>query len=119
MKNDFYVHGESKPMKTTIYANYGVLAHEYQTIYTVTAPHGHAKVSEQVIVEIPDDFKPYHNEAGEVVVNVPGMPWPYMLGEVLAAVDGELPGLRWYDGRKWHRVALEVIDGDRDEVPHD
>ena len=106
-------------MKTTIYANYGVLAHEYQTVYTATAPHGHAKVSEPVIVEIPDDFKPYHNDTGEVVVNVPGIPWPYTLDEVLAAVNGEQPGLRWYDGHKEHRVALEIIYGDKEDAPHD
>ena len=105
-------------MKTTIYANYGVLAHEYQTVYTATAPHGHAKVSEQVIVEIPDDFKPYHNEIGEVIVNVPGMPWPYTLAEVLTTINGDAPGLCWYDSHQSHRVALEVIDGDRDEAHH-
>ena len=106
-------------MKTTIYANYGVLAHEYQTIYTATAPHGHAKVSEPVIVEIPDDFKPYHNDYGEVVITVPGMPWPYMLDEVLTTVNGDLPGLRWYDGHKEHRLTLKTIGDDMDDSHHD
>lgn len=98
-------------MITTIYANHGVLAHEYQTVYT-TAPHEHAVVFEKIAVEIPDSFEPYHNHLDEIVIRIPGLPWPYMLSEVLTTVKGKLPGMRWYDGRKGHTVALEIVETD-------
>lgn len=37
------------------YANYGVLAHEKQVIFTATSKHPHADVSEEVEMELPED----------------------------------------------------------------
>lgn len=96
-------------MKATIFANYGVLAHEYQTIYTATAPHRHTKVSEQITVEIPDSFQPHISASGEIVLHVDGMPWPYTLDELLTTTTGKIPALHWYDGQREHRQALNVI----------
>lgn len=97
-------------MKTTIYANYGVLAHEYQTIYTANAPHCHATVSDKLEAEIPDEFKPYLNDAEDIVITIPGMPWPYMLNEVIGDADGS-PAICWYDGSNHHKTMLRVVGG--------
>lgn len=96
-------------MQAQIYANYGVLANEFRTIYT-TAPHCHAKVSEQITVDIPSEFHPRRNDAGEIVIDIPGMPWAYTLQEVIGTFDG-FPSICWFDGAKNHRQMLRVIDG--------
>lgn len=97
-------------MNATIYANYGVLASEYRTVYTVNTPHCHAAASEKLIIELPDELKPYLSESGEIVLRIPGMPWPYMLGEVIGAMDG-FPAICWYDGSKHHKIMLRVVSG--------
>lgn len=97
-------------MKVTIYANFGVLAHEYQIIYTATAPHRHAKVAEQVTVEIPDEYQPYETATGEVALSLPGMSWTYLLSEVLGSMD-RLPAITWFDGQHTHRKMLRVAEG--------
>lgn len=97
-------------MKATIYANYGVLAHEYQTIYTTNAPHCHATVSDKLEIEIPDEFHPYLNETEDIVITIPGMSWQYMLDEVIGCADG-FPAICWYDGGKRHKTMLRVISG--------
>lgn len=97
-------------MKATIYANYGVLAHEYQTIYTASAPHCHATVSDKLEIEIPEEFNPYLNDTEDIVITIPGMPWPYRLEEVIGDADG-FPAICWYDGGKNHRVMLRIVSG--------
>lgn len=67
-------------MKTTIYANYGVLAAEKRCIYTVK-PTDEAKVSEPVCVEIPESFAPYVGAMDDVVVTIDGV--QYLLQNVL------------------------------------
>lgn len=89
-------------MKTTIYANYGVLVHEKQTAYTV-APHEHATASEPVTVTIPESLTPRENEAGEIIVTLDGM--AYLLSEVLTNA-GDKPVIRWYDGAKYQTRSL-------------
>lgn len=66
-------------MKTTIYANYGVLAAEKRCIYTAK-PTDEAKVSEPVCVDIPESFDPYVS-ASDVVVTIDGV--QYLLQDVL------------------------------------
>ena len=67
-------------MKTTIYANYGVLAAEKRCIYTAR-PTSEAKVSEPVCVDIPESFAPYIGTMGDVVVTIDGV--QYLLQNVL------------------------------------
>lgn len=67
-------------MKTTIYANYGVLAAEKRCIYTAK-PTDEAKVSEPVCVEIPESFVPYVSASDDVVVTIDGV--QYLLQDVL------------------------------------
>lgn len=99
-------------MKTAIYANYGVLASEYRTVYTVDAPHCHATVSEQLTVDIPDTFEPGRNSLGEILLTVPGISHPYLLSELLATTAGDAPCLRWFDDSyRSHTVAIATVDG--------
>lgn len=67
-------------MKTTIYANYGVLAADKRCIYTVRSTD-EAKVSEPVCVEIPESFAPYVGAMDDVVVTIDGV--QYLLQNVL------------------------------------
>lgn len=67
-------------MKTTIYANYGVLAADKRCIYTVRATD-EAKVSEPVCVDIPESFAPYVSASDDVVVAIDGV--QYLLQDVL------------------------------------
>lgn len=92
-------------MKTTIYANYGVLAHEKEVIYT-TAPTDYATVSEPITVEIPESFKPGKNALDMILVEIDGK--NYLLDEVLTN-RGDDPCISWYDGREFHFVCLSVI----------
>lgn len=89
-------------MIVKIYANYGVLAHEKETVYT-TAPHEHATLSEPVTVTIPDSLNPCTNEAGEILVTLDGT--VYRLFEVLANA-GDKPVIRWFDGRGYRTISL-------------
>lgn len=97
-------------MKVQIYANYGVLAHEYQIIFTANAPHRHSKVSDKITVEIPEEYQPHETTAGEIALHVPGMSWDYLLSEVLGSMD-RMPALTWFDSHKTHRVMLRVVEG--------
>ena len=97
-------------MQAKIYANFGVLAHEYQIIYTATAPHCHAKASEQIVVEIPEEYSPYETVTGEPALSIPGMRWNYLLSEVLGSMD-RLPAITWFDGQHTHRKMLRVVEG--------
>lgn len=93
-------------MKTTIYANYGILAHEKQTIYTVV-PTDEATVSEPVTIEIPESFKPWKNEFDQILLTINGK--TYFLYEVLYHRAGK-PCINWYDGAHSHYVTLPVVD---------
>lgn len=98
-------------MNATIYANYGVLASEYRTVYTVDAPHCHASVSEQLTIEIPDTFEPGRNALGEILLTVPGISQPCLLSELLDTTAGDAPCLRWFDDSyRSHTVALAAVD---------
>lgn len=97
-------------MQAVIYANYGVLAHEHQIIYTANNPHRHADVSERITVEIPQKYNPYETVSGEIALSVPGMSWSYLLADVLDTMDG-FPAISWYDGQRTHHDMLRVIDG--------
>jgi len=92
-------------MKIRIYANYGVLAHEKQTVY---ATYRIGSCNEPVDVELPDDLDIGYNAADEMLITVDGI--NYMLDELLDAMpDTERPCLRWYDGHQNHRKELKVI----------
>lgn len=53
------------------YANYGVLAHEKQIRFTISAPHPHATVSDRVEITIPDGWEVAENNFGDVLIISP------------------------------------------------
>lgn len=92
---------------TTIkgYANYGVLAHEKRTIFTVSTPDATATVNEEIEITLPDGWEASENNFGETLINTPE-------GETYIASDiisswGDNPALSWYDGSNSHRITLE------------
>lgn len=93
-------------MKTiSAYANYGVLAHEKQIIFTVSAPHPHADVSDRIIVTIPDGWGVADNDMwGKLIITPKGA--TYTADEIISSY-GDNPVLSWYDGAHSHRVTLD------------
>ena len=95
---------------TTIkaFANYGVLAHEKQTIFTVSNKHPHATVSEEVEITLPDNWEVSENTYGDLLIDTPeGI--TYMADEIISSW-GDKPALIWYDGIKTNRIVLEYKD---------
>lgn len=90
-------------MIVKIYANYGVLAHEKETVYT-TVPHEHATLSEPVLIDLPASVNPRENAAGEILVDLNGM--PYLLSEVLGGRKGDV-ALKWFDGKTYRQIPIE------------
>lgn len=89
-------------MITTIFANYGVLAHEKEPAYTI-APHEYAASSEPIPVILPADVRAYRNAADEVIVVLDGA--AYLLSEVLTN-SGSKPVIRWYNGSGYRTITL-------------
>lgn len=97
-------------MEITIYANYGVLAHEYRVVYTADNPHVHADHADQLIVEIPEKYQPYTTVEGSIALVINGT--SYMLGEVIDSTAADNPCIAWYnhDGLR-HIERLAVVKG--------
>ncbi len=92
-------------MKTTIYANYGILAHEYQTIYTTT-PTDEAVCSEPITVDIPESFEPWKDRFDRVMVTIKGK--PCYLCDALYHRNNK-PCISWFDGVHLRYTALPII----------
>lgn len=84
------------------YANYGVLQHEKQTIFTCSNPHPHADVSEEVEISLPEGFLTSEDEHGSVLIAIPDGD-TYTVNEILKSW-GDYPVMEWYDGQHTHRV---------------
>ena len=96
-------------METIIYANYGVLAHEKQTVYS---PCPISDVHDKLTVEIPESLNPYVTVMGEVGIE-PDNSWCYGLSEALTTTTGKRPAVRYCDrDGKLHIVALTIIKED-------
>ena len=74
-------------MKTTIYANYGLLAAEKRCVYSTTKLD--AIVSEPIDVIIPDEYIAGRNEAGEILMVIDGL--NYTLQQLLIEDDEDEP----------------------------
>ena len=72
-------------MKTTIYANYGMLAAEKRCVYTTTKSD--AIVSEPIDVIIPDEYVSGRNAADELLITVDGC--NYTLRDLLSDDNDE------------------------------
>lgn len=87
-------------MKTKIYACYGIPGHEKEVVYRVTP----SKISEEIAVEIPEEFEPFADRTGTITVMLPmpivNTPLEFALEEVLTSTkDGE-PAIKLFD-RYW------------------
>lgn len=91
-------------MKSIIgYANYGVLAHEKQVLFTAMYPADTATVSDKIEIELPEGFDCGYNAMQEPVITAPnGL--IYTANEILGSYADE-PVMEWYDGQMDHRKA--------------
>lgn len=91
------------------YANYGVLNHEKQTIFTYSNPHPHADVAEEVVITLPEGFVTSEDGLGSVFIAIPDGN-TYTVSEILRSW-GDHPVMEWYDGQNTHRVkcGFEVV----------
>lgn len=87
------------------YANYGVLSHEKQTIFTAGEKNTYAKVSEEIEITLPDGWTGSENQMGETLITSPNGE-VYKANEILSSW-GDNPVLSWYDGKTNHRITLE------------
>ena len=80
------------------YANYGVLAHEKQIIFTADQPHSQAAASEEVKIKLPEWFSCLRSADQGLIITVPNG-WKYTADEILQSRNDK-PVLVWYDGDK-------------------
>ncbi len=93
-------------MKTIMaIANYGVLAHEKETVYTFGGNHHHADFSEEVKIDIPDEFRLSRNHLEEYLIDVPTGE-TFLLSEILG-FKGGCPVIHWQSRNEYHTVPLE------------
>lgn len=86
--------------KLTIYAHYGVLAHEKRPVYSPFSNPG--DLCDELTVEIP--FPVWRNYMDEPGVTIGGK--DFLLWEVLTN-RGDDPALVWYDGEKTRHIILK------------
>lgn len=95
-------------MYIDLYANYGILAHEKETIFTVGNPSGAAVCYDKYSAEIPQALNPYVTASGSIAIQ-PKDATPYLLREALLTTAGGAPALRWWDkAEKRHCVTLKI-----------
>lgn len=98
--------------KIKAYANYGVLAAEKMTVYTVAGKHEHATVSEKVEIVLPEEWTTSENTIGQMMIESPdGKTW--LADDVIStAADGETPQLDWYNSPvERHRIKMQISEG--------
>lgn len=78
-------------MTTTIYRNYGVLAHEKQNVYA-TYP---SEINDEIEVEIPEELNPYETESGEICIKPESSDF-HLIRDVICSRTGK-PAVAWYD----------------------
>ena len=93
------------------YANYGALAHEKKTLYTVGSPAETAAYSEEIEITLPEGFELDENAAGEQLVTTPNGN-VFLASEVLNSY-ADTPVIVWYDAeqklyREKCRIAYDV-----------
>lgn len=91
-------------MTTQIFKSYGVLAHEKQPFYSVSAPA--SDIFDQISVKLP--CKTWRNVMDEVGVTLDGE--DFLLCDVLTNW-GDAPALVWMDSTQTkHHIILEVSE---------
>ena len=83
-------------MQHTIYANSGTLGSEPSTAYSAYAPMPTAVLSEPLVVDIPDEFRPYKAADGSITLTPPNPDnFSFTLSEILKDDANGDPILRW------------------------
>ena len=83
-------------MKHTIYANYGTLGYEKCTAYSAYVPMSTAVLSEPLVVDIPDEFRPYKAADGSITLTPPNPDnFSFTLSEIMKDDAIGDPILRW------------------------
>ena len=90
-------------MVVTIYKSYGVLAHEKQPFYSVSAPA--SNIYDEIKAEMP--WKVWKNASGEPCVTLGGV--DYLVREILTNW-GDDPALVWYEDDGKHHRLLKVVE---------
>lgn len=101
----------------TIYASYGVLAHEYEIVWGL-APDATAGAWDEMTVRLPEGYTFEESIYGEPLVEDDDTDLCSPLSMVLAKVtdDPDKPFLRVPYGDSWRKVPLTVVSVDADEV---
>lgn len=91
---------------TTIkgFANYGVLTHEKQTIFTISEEHPHATRGEEIEITLPAKWQVSRNVFDELLISTPEGR-TYKANDIISSYEDN-PVLNWYDGEN-HRITLE------------
>lgn len=92
-----------------VYENWGVLAHEYQPVYSVHVPATDAYKIVILTVDVPT----WVSAMDEPGVTIDGT--DYLLHEVLHNW-GDAPALVWYDGHSTRRIMLNARKATPDEI---
>lgn len=89
-------------MVIKIYKSYGVLAHEKQPFYSVSAPA--SQIYDEIKVQMPCDV--WDTASGEPGVTLGGV--EYLVSEILTNW-GDAPALVWYEDDGKHHKLLQVV----------
>lgn len=90
----------------TIYASYGVLAHEHETLWGV-APYEGACDADRVAVSLPDGYYFCENSAGEVLIEDDEGDTTTLVGSLVKIAND--PYLIFPKGTSWTDVPLSVV----------
>ena len=94
-----------------IYKSYGVLAHEYQPVYTVDGPA--AEIYDVVNVTLPEGWEVDEGAFGGTLIVSPA--GDTYIGNDIISNWGDRPALIWYDNRLvMHRIVLSEFDDGAD-----
>lgn len=86
-----------------IYKSYGVLAHEYQPVYTAYVPA--SEIYDVVNVTLPDGWEEAEGVFGDTLIVSPDGE-TYLANKILTNW-GDRPALIWYDNRQVrHKILL-------------
>lgn len=97
--------------KFKIFANYGVLGAEKRIVYSYMTPC--SDIYDELIAELPenDSFSLYENYMGDLMVETM---WGdrYTVHDVLNDLNDKPLFNALENGNKWHRVYLNIIEGE-------
>ena len=86
-----------------IYKSYGVLAHEYQPVYTADVPA--SEIYDEVNVTLPEGWEVAEGAMGDTLLVSPD--GKTYIGNEIISNWGDRPALIWYDNRQVrHKILL-------------